>query len=257
MLVSGERGVNNPRVGAFVLHAVGATDAGRRREQNEDALLVLDRHAVFAVADGMGGYAAGEVASRLAMETLTRAFDTGVFEGNPDPHRPRRADELVRAIEMANRAIHAEAAVTRSEEGMGTTIAALCFARAVPRGWVAHVGDSRVYRCRAGSFEALTRDHTLAASGLVGPTAGRLIRAVGVDETVQVDLAGIEVRAGDRYLLCTDGLTKMIDDAGIAEILAAEPDAAHAVRALIDRANERGGRDNVTVLIVEVATPGV
>lgn len=217
---------------------------------------MLDRHGVFAVADGMGGYAAGEVASRLAMETITGAFDAGQFEGRASPHRPRRADELVRAIEMANRAIHAQAVVTRSEEGMGTTVVALCVARAVPRAWVAHVGDSRAYRWRAGALEALTRDHTLAASGMVGPTAGRLIRAVGVDETVEVDLAGIDVRAGDRYLLCTDGLTKMVDDAGIIEVLATEPDATRAVRALIDRANERGGRDNVTVLIVDVATPG-
>ena len=239
-----------------MLRAAGGTDAGRRREQNEDAFVALDRHAVFAVADGMGGYAAGEVASRLALETLTKAFDEAKFDGTPDPHRPRRADELVRAIEMANRAIHAEAAVTRSEEGMGTTIVAICFARAVPRAWVAHVGDSRAYRCRAGDLEVLTRDHTLAASGMVGPTAGRLIRAVGVDERVEADLAGLEVRAGDRYLLCTDGLTKMLDDAAIAAVIHAERDPQVAVRELIDRANAAGGRDNVTVLVVDVEAPG-
>lgn len=243
-----------PRI---LVTAVGQTDAGRRRKHNEDAYLVLQTHSLFAIADGMGGYAAGEVASQMAIDVITAAFETGHFGGSPIPGLPRRGDELVRAIQTANATILKQARANEAQAGMGTTLVAARFSPNRKRVYIAHVGDSRLYRLRAGALEQLTTDHTLGAMGIQGPSANKLSRAVGVFDEVEVDLNVDEPHSGDYYLLCSDGLSKMVPEDDIASIIRGTGnDLDAAVRQLITTANERGGKDNVSVILIRVDEPG-
>lgn len=229
--------------------AAGQSDRGQKRRNNEDRYLLLPEHEVFAVADGMGGHEHGDVASSLAVETLERAFRSDHFTTKANPDIPRRADELARAVQMANAAVRA-ASATRAE--MGTTLVALRFALNKKRAYIAHVGDSRCYRLRSGVLKQLTTDHTFGNVGAEGPVAGLLSRAIGIDRKVPIDLLLEEPSANDLYLLCTDGLTKMVDDDGVRAILRANVDLQKAADSLIDEANARGGRDNITVVLVRV-----
>jgi PPM family protein phosphatase len=232
--------------------AAGHSERGQRRKTNQDALLCLPEAEIFAVADGMGDRAGGQVASELVIEVLRRALVQGPLEGEADLLKPARADELVRAFEMANRAVHRRGLRDENFRGMGTTLTALCTAAGRSRAYVAHVGDSRCYRLRAGELTQLTRDHTRAELlGGVGPLAAELSRAVGIEPTVEIDLVVVEVAAGDRFLLCTDGLSHALDATAIAEGLAVA-DPAIAVEALVARANEGGGKDNITAVVVAV-----
>lgn len=243
-----------PRI---LVTAVGQTDAGRRRKHNEDAYLVLQAHSLFAIADGMGGYAAGEVASQMAIDVITAAFETGHFGGSPIPGLPRRGDELVRAIQTANAAILKQARANEAQAGMGTTLVSARFSPNRKRVYIAHVGDSRLYRLRAGELTQLTTDHTLGAMGIQGPSANKLSRAVGVFDEVEVDLGVDEPHSGDYYLLCSDGLSKMVPEDDIARIIGGTADDLDAVvRQLITTANERGGKDNVSVILIRVDEPG-
>jgi len=231
------------------------TDVGRRRPNNEDRPLSLPEHFVFGVADGMGGHAAGEVASKIAMETIEKAFEDNVFEGEPNSLWPRRGDELARGIEMANRNIFRVAMEDDALSGMGTTVTAIRFCPERQRAYIAHVGDSRCYRFREGQMRQLTKDHTLGAElGAKGKMATHLSRSVGIAETVEVDLMVDAPRVGDRYLLCTDGLTKMLSEERILEI-STDGIVADCVRHLIDEANDNGGKDNITVALVEIREP--
>lgn len=239
----------------ILVTAVGRTDPGRRRKHNEDAYLVMEDQAVFAIADGMGGYAAGEVASQLAVEVLSEAFKTNTFTGDADPHVPRRGDELIRAIQMANTAILTQARANEAQSGMGTTIVSCRFSPNKQRVYLAHVGDSRCYRVRGDEIKQLTQDHTLGAVGITGPAASKLSRAVGIMDTVEVELSVDAPHGDDYFLLCSDGLSKMVPEPMIRDIVRESPDIAAAVERLVTTANDRGGRDNVTVILIHVQEP--
>lgn len=233
--------------------AVGRTDPGMKRKNNEDALLVLEDHDLFVVADGMGRHAAGEVASRLAVDTVAAAFASGDFGSRPiDPNIPREAARLDAVFHLANAEIFKKAQEVEGYAGMGTTMVALHFSRGKERAAIAHAGDSRCYRFRGGTLEQLTVDHTLGAAGIVGPSASVLSRAVGIEENLEPDVQTTTPEADDVYLICSDGLSRMAKPDQISKILATGKDLDVAVASLIDVANQAGGRDNVTVILVRV-----
>jgi PPM family protein phosphatase len=225
---------------------VGAcTDVGRVRDGNEDAYLARD--PLFAVADGMGGHQGGEVASNLALEKLERATD-----GDSD---------LAGVVREANRAVFEQAAQDPGLAGMGTTLTAVRVQD--ERLHLAHVGDSRMYLLRDGGLERITRDHTVveqmvdqgrmtAEDAKIHPQRSILTRALGVEEDIQVDETDVDVRPGDRVLLCSDGLTGMVDEDRILSILTDKPDPQAACRALIEAANQAGGQDNITAVVLDV-----
>ncbi len=235
------------------LEPFGATDAGKVRSNNEDALLVGEGRdeTLFAVADGIGGFEAGEVASHIAVDVLRELEPGASFEA---------------AIKEANRRI---LTVGRGDErlsGMGTTVVAVRFGgtRGQPRAQIAHVGDSRVYLLRDGKLRPVTEDHSLVAElvrsgdltrdqAAEHPQKNLITRALGAEEDVEVDTSTLAVEAGDRLLLCSDGLSDMVPEGSIEEILAAYPDDPEgAAGNLVSAALEAGGTDNVTVVIVDV-----
>ncbi|HEY8073340.1 MAG TPA: protein phosphatase 2C domain-containing protein [Labilithrix sp.] len=239
----------------FLVHATAQTDTGKRRKRNEDSLLVLDDRSLYAVADGMGGHRGGERASQLAVDTVRAAFETGRFGGREYPELPRPAAELARAIHMANRAVHREGKADLRYEGMGTTICAARFSPKKKRVYIGHVGDSRCYRMRDGVLQQITADHTMAELGATGPEANRLSRAVGVWSAVPVDIVIAHPLVGDTYLLCSDGLTKMLSDDTIGVVLRHEEDPKALVERLVLFANEHGGKDNISIIVVKVVEP--
>lgn len=240
----------------ILVTAHGRTDPGLKRKHNEDALLLLEAHHLFLIADGMGRHAAGEVASQLAVDAVGSSFVTGNFGEFPrDAKLTERGSRLKRAIQVANKRVFEEAHNVDAYSGMGTTVVSAYFSLNRKRVYVAHVGDSRCYRLRGGDFEQLTQDHTLEAAGIKGPTGGYLSRAVGIEENVEVDVRTEAVVANDTYLLCSDGLSRMATDAEIREIMLTEPNLQVAVQRLIDLANARGGKDNVTVILVRAEEP--
>jgi serine/threonine protein phosphatase PrpC len=240
----------------ILVTAHGRTDPGLKRKHNEDALLLLEAHHLFLIADGMGRHAAGEVASQLAVDAVGSSFVTGNFGEFPrDNALTERGSRLKRAIQVANKRVFEEAHNVDAYSGMGTTVVSAYFSLNRKRVYVAHVGDSRCYRLRGGDFEQLTQDHTLEAAGIKGPTGGYLSRAVGIEENVEVDVRTEAVAANDTYLLCSDGLSRMATDAEIREIMLVEPNLQVAVQRLIDLANARGGKDNVTVILVRAEEP--
>ncbi len=231
----------------------GHTDVGKVRARNEDALLQLPLRGLAAVADGMGGHAAGDVASRIAVDIL----DDRTREMGPDP-----AHTLADAVRAAHQAILKAARADPELQGMGTTLTALRVHEdhgAV----IAHVGDSRAYRWRGDTLEQLTRDQTWVQeqvdAGTLSaerarnhPFASILTGALGIeDRDVEVEVLEPEVEPGDTFLLCSDGLIARLEDDDILAVLQAHPDdldaAAHA---LVDAANEAGGPDNITVALV-------
>jgi protein phosphatase len=231
--------------------AVGQTDRGVTRRRNEDAYLIDTDLQLFAVADGMGGYAGGDVASRLAVQEIRAAVQApGEIKGHED--RPRRARELIAAVERANAVIHKEAQSTRDLHGMGTTIVLARFSPQKQRVYVAHVGDSRCYRLRKGELQLLTKDHTLASRGVIGPLASNICRALGVSKDVKVDLIIDRPLPDDIYLMCSDGLPKMVTDERIRAILSEQSSLDRAAGSLVLAANANGGRDNITVVLVGI-----
>lgn len=234
------------------------TDVGRARAHNEDALLADPESGAFGVADGMGGHAAGEVASALAVGRVRE--ELAGLDGEAATEELEEA--LRRAIGGANRAIVADARRDPARAGMGTTATVLVLR---PRGrWVVgHVGDSRAYLLRDGALRRLTEDHTVV-QGLVHagrvteeqarvhPKSNVLTRALGVDEEVPVEVYRGEARPGDRFLLATDGLTAMLREPEVLDLLEEEEAAEPAARRLVEAANRAGGADNVTVIVVDV-----
>jgi serine/threonine protein phosphatase PrpC len=225
----------------------GRTDAGRKRRRNEDAFVL--EPPVFAVADGMGGAQAGEVASRLAAAAFREFHEADQLE----------PEERVRAIiQEANRRIYERAHQDAQASGMGTTItAALLESGLVSLG---HVGDSRAYRVREGRLEQLTEDHSLVAdlmrSGRLTPEEAEahpqrsvITRALGTDPEVDVDTFTVEAGPGDIFLLCSDGLTSMVADEDILELIAGSGSLEEAAKALVKAANRSGGEDNITVVL--------
>lgn len=227
-----------------IRHAA-ATDIGLARDTNEDSFLT--QPPLFAVADGMGGHMAGDVASRLALEALAGKGVLG-------------ADDLADAIREANQHVHNEATARPELRGMGTTITALV---AGPKDVeIAHVGDSRAYLLRGGSLKRLTTDHTvverMVREGRIDPEEADhhpqrsyLERALGVEPDVDVDSYHISIEPGDRILLCTDGLTTMLTEDSIREILEGESAADDASKRLVGAAVDAGGSDNVTVVVID------
>jgi protein phosphatase len=237
--------------------AAGASDVGKKRKHNEDAIALDHERSVYVLADGMGGYAAGEVASQMCVDTILRSYQTNRFGGEPIPGLPPRGDELVRAIQTANLEILTESRANESRAGMGTTVVAVRFIPARQRAYIAHVGDSRLYRMRKDELVQMTADHTLGAQGVTGPAAQKLSRAVGVFDEVEVDLNIDVPEPGDVYLICSDGLFKMVHELRIVEILAEKPDPQAAANALVAEANARGGKDNISVIVLRIGDFGL
>jgi protein phosphatase len=238
----------------ILVTAVGRTDPGLKRKHNEDAYATLMDHHMFVIADGMGRHAAGEVASQLCVEAISKAFETNNFGRVPfDPALPRRSNRMRSAILEANAVILAAAQENEAHAGMGTTVVAAYFSPNNQRVYIAHVGDSRCYRLRDEKLTQLTQDHTLGAAGIQGKSAAVLSRAVGVEENVEVDLMTESPEPKDIYLLCSDGLSRMLQDDEIAAtLIEMKGDLDGATKKLISLANERGGRDNITAILVRV-----
>jgi protein phosphatase len=237
--------------------AAGATDVGKKRKHNEDAIALDHERSLYVLADGMGGYAAGEVASQMCVDTILRAFQTNHFGGEPISGLPPRGDELVRAIQTANSEILAESRANEARAGMGTTVVAVRMIPGNQRAYIAHVGDSRLYRLRKDELVQMTADHTLGAQGVTGPAAQKLSRAVGVFDEVEVDLNIDVPEPGDVYLVCSDGLFKMLHEQRIVELLSEQKDVQQVAGTLIAEANARGGKDNISVIVLRVSDPGL
>lgn len=247
--------VNSPPLPPSAVTAASLSDVGRVRTRNEDSCGHFENSSGFrlwVVADGMGGHRGGATASRLAVDTMGEVFSS--FTGDPEVM-------LRLALQNANERVFVLAGEDPELRGMGTTAVSLLLGPA-SEGWVAHVGDSRAYRWRAGRIEALTRDHSVVAEmerrGLitaeeaaVHPRRNEILRSVGVQAEIEPEVCVIEVQAGDRFLLCSDGLSGLVSDAEIEAIVSASAPAS-AAQTLIDTANERGGHDNITVQIVSV-----
>ena len=236
---------------ALAVHALGRTDPGKRRKDNEDSLLVLEAANVFAVADGMGEQG-GQTASRLAVATIAEAFEHACFDAAPHAGVPRAASELARAIQMANAAIRQEAKAKPELEGMGSTLSAARLTAGARRLYIGHVGDSRCYRLRDGVMKQLTTEYAVSDHGVAGPDGARPSRVLGAGPAVSVDVILAEPRAGDVYLLCTRGLTKMIPDGTIATQLLHEEDPKAALERLVFFANAHGGKENITAILLRV-----
>jgi protein phosphatase len=241
-------------VARILVSAAGQSDRGKRRKLNEDSYLILPEHSLFMIADGMGGYAGGEIASKLAVDTVATAYQDKTFRGKVEEQLPRRGEELALAIKMANAAILAKAQSDKKLEGMGTTVVSARFSPNKERVYIGHVGDSRCYRLRGNEFVQVTTDHTVGQlTGLTGPTAAHLVRAVGNRRSVMVDVIIAKPQPDDLYMLCSDGLSKMATDEQVRELLLGDiTDLQAAVDRLIDFANEQGGKDNVTIILVQV-----
>jgi protein phosphatase len=243
----------------------GHTDVGRRRSLNEDTIHAHDR--LFVVCDGMGGHKAGEVASKLAVEAIAGFIHRS--EEDPEMTWPYGfntqisydENRLNTAIRLANRVVFRHAASSDDYTGMGTTVVAAMVSPRKAEVTYAHVGDSRIYLIRGGSMLQLTRDDTWAnlAAGrdvdATSPMRNVLTKALGAREEVDFDVARLALEPGDVILLCSDGLTNMLSDARILEIVGARcPDLESVCRDLVAAANEQGGRDNISVVVVRATS---
>ena len=250
---------------AVVRRAFGASDIGRRRKTNEDAYFIDEAIGLYVVADGMGGHAAGEVASREAVEAVygmvKRALrDFGDLKGPLTEERGRAACRLMEsAVQGATYMVYSMAELDRDKSGMGTTISALLVSGDFAI--TGQVGDSRIYRIMGEDHEQLTEDHTLIAWQLkqgfitpeeasVSPHRNVITRAVGNREYVEVDTRIVPLERGVRFLVCSDGLHGYLRDEDIVPIV--KLGGERAVRSFIDLANERGGKDNITAIVVEI-----
>lgn len=236
--------------GKYGLRIAGMTDTGLVRSRNEDSLDWDSQRGVALIADGMGGHNAGEVASRLAIETLMKLLhddDAAIDE-----------QRLRRIVAAANQAIYAQAQAHPDCDRMGTTLVMLC----VDQGqiYITHVGDSRAYRLRQGELIRLTSDHSLVRQllddGAISKDEARtsryknvITRALGVRDKCEPDIAVFDIAADDIYLLCSDGLTDMVADPDIRQVLVDEEQPEAAVAALMERARLAGGRDNISIIV--------
>lgn len=237
------------------------TDPGRARDNNEDSVAFDEATLTAVLADGMGGYNAGEIASGMATAFIKSELSRWLAEAGDSA----KAKEVRRAMEIcvdnANRSIFNSANSNSHYAGMGTTLVVGVFRD--DKLVIGHIGDSRCYRLRDGELEQITKDHSLLQeqmdAGLITPEQAAtsaiknlVTRALGVDDTVLLEVNEHAVQAGDVYLMCSDGLSDMIEDAAIAKIVASEGVLEEKAKQLIDLANENGGRDNISVLMVEV-----
>jgi protein phosphatase len=247
------------------IDASARTDVGRVRKNNEDAFRIDPDLDLYVLSDGMGGQAHGEVASAMAIDTVVshcregRADSATTFYGSGRPDLCERSNRLLSAVRLANRRIYESALQDPAREGMGATIVAAWLDDR--RMSLAHVGDSRAYLLRAGSLEQLTADHSLVAEhvrrGTMTPQEAEnsqlqniLVRALGTQEQVDVDLDEQILIEGDTLLLCSDGLTHLVTDPEIASTLMTFEPAQAAADRLVELANSYGGDDNITVIVV-------
>ena len=243
----------------------GVSNVGRVRTNNEDSYQILDSLNLFVLSDGMGGEAHGEVASALAVETIvkycTEAKDdsAATLMGSVEEHWTENTKRLQNAVRQANFNIYESARNNPAQRGMGATVTTVWVNDS--RLSVAHVGDSRAYLLRTGNLQQLTSDHSLVAEqvrrGIITPQQAEesemqsvLLRALGAHEDVEVDVDEVGIYSGDVLLLCSDGLTRMVTEPEIAGALQADTNPSTAAQKLVDLANENGGLDNVTVIVV-------
>jgi PPM family protein phosphatase len=241
------------------------SDTGCIRENNEDSFRLAPDMSLFVLSDGMGGLAFGEVASRLSVDTVLAHCRDAVANpslplvGEPVDGLSETSNRLASAVRLANQVVHDVAQRNGAEGKMGATLVAVCFAR--QRMSLAHVGDSRAYRLRRGDFEQLTRDHSFVAEQIrqgrmteeqAGSSALQnvLIRAIGIDPEVDVDVSEKLSMDGDVLLLCSDGLTRELSDTQIAAVLGESDDAQEAAGRLVDLAKRAGGGDNITAIVL-------
>lgn len=248
------------------IEAFGLSDVGRQRQHNEDSYLVQEKARLYLVADGMGGHAAGEIASRIAVDSICDFIEQTDEEDGTWPHGyddqlSRTTNRLIAAVRIANgRVIEAMKKDARLR-GMGTTVVASMYDG--DKLSVAHVGDSRAYLIRDGAISRLTDDHSWVfeqvKAGMLSeeeaerhPFRNVITRALGGANAVAPDASEVTLRAGDQVLLCSDGLSGMVSEPEIMRIVAEAPTAEVACRNLIDAANQRGGHDNITAVVIRV-----
>ena len=250
------------------IEVAGLSHVGMKRTHNEDSYLLLPDEGLFCVADGMGGHASGEIASKMAIEEMADFFkmtardQDATWPYKMDKSRNYDENRLATAIKLANMRIYERAATDPQYRGMGTTVVSLHF---VPSAqsvvYAGHVGDSRIYFQRQGILKQLTEDHSLLNDYLKAkkltpeeieafPHKNVIVRALGMKDTVQVDVTRMEPENGDIFLLCSDGLSGMVLDPEIQETLRTTTDIQQACEKLIGMANANGGNDNVTCILV-------
>lgn len=248
------------------LAGYGITDVGRKRARNEDCFLINESLGLYLVADGMGGHSGGEFASKMASQTVEEVLqsihsdpEATVISGvNTD--EADHGDRLHYAIEMASSKIYDRALYDAALKGMGTTTVAALFNDS--HVYIANVGDSRAYLFHANKIQQVTTDHSLVSeqvkAGFISKSEAKghklkniITRSVGYQEEVEIDIQKKELHMGDKILLCSDGLSNMLEDEEMQKIVAAHP-LKEACKKLIDQANEKGGDDNITVVLVEV-----
>src|SRR3954469_21213817 len=248
--------------------AAGISDVGLQRDHNEDSFAILKDQRLFIVADGMGGHRAGDVASRLATESIVDFFRAAAVEGYtwPFPFDTRLSDEenrLLCGIRIANRQIIERSTRSRECQGMGTTVVGWLFSASKGKMFIGHVGDSRAYRVRNKQIQLMTRDHSLVNDYLLAMPElteeqrselpkNVITRALGMQEHVSVDLQADDAQVGDAYVLCSDGLSGMIEDDEILALVTSSPELPDVCRKLIALANEHGGEDNITAVVVRI-----
>jgi protein phosphatase len=248
----------------------GSTDVGRRRSHNEDAYLLLPEEQIFCVADGMGGHASGEVAARIAVEEMAEFFrmtgrdEEATWPFKEDPARALDENRLLTGVKLANQRILERAESDARLKGMGTTLVAAYFAKGTDSALVGHVGDSRAYLYRGGTLRQLTEDHSLLNDYVKNrnptpeeiaafPHKNVIVRALGMKASVEVDVSRVGLEDGDVLLLCCDGLSSMVPDAEMAEILqAGARDLKRTAQRLVEAANDAGGVDNITCVLAQV-----
>ena len=235
------------------LQVCAKTDIGLTRNNNEDLFFVDEKRGLFIVADGMGGHAAGEVASQIAVETVCQSLQTANLD-NPQ-------EQLRQAIEKANQAVEQAANGNKEWQGMGTTLTIILLHQ--QKGYLAHVGDSRMYRLHNSQFEQLSDDHSLVGEQLrqgiltseqaKRSTLGNiLLQALGITPELDICQKTFPLVVGDRYLLCSDGLTDMVTDTEIEEILKRPGKLNPLCNTLIEKAISAGGKDNITVVVLQI-----
>ncbi len=254
----------------MIVEAFGITNVGMKRNHNEDAFKLVPHQHLYIVADGMGGHAAGEVASQIAIEEVSAFFATTA--GDPEmswPHEKRREvsyeeNRLAGAVTLANQKIVEKALTDEQCKGMGTTIVALHFVDG--DALVAHAGDSRVYLWRGGALRQVTVDHSLlneylqagkitAAEAQTFPHKNVITRALGIGAEVEVEVQRLELLGDDLLLMCSDGLSGLVPEETMTKILARAVDLELACQQLIDYANANGGSDNVTCILARWKAP--
>ncbi|MDX2177384.1 MAG: Stp1/IreP family PP2C-type Ser/Thr phosphatase [Candidatus Sumerlaeia bacterium] len=253
------------------IRAAGLSDRGLKRAHNEDCLSVVPDMGLFIVADGMGGHSAGEVASRRAIERIVEYLRQ---EGEPeteddtapqlfDPKLSLHENRISAAVRLANRDVHKLAEEHSEFQGMGTTVVGMLFDAANSKAAIAHVGDSRCYRVRNGEIQLLTLDHSWVNEQLqrkiITPEEAKnhrwrnvITRALGHRPDVEVDVQSEELKPHDLYLLCSDGLSGLLDDQDLKRIMLSNPDLEDCAQELIRAANEAGGHDNITIILIRI-----